>query len=193
MRRGAARRTTRVPIRVVSLLVVLAGCAKHDRDAPTPREVASTNRGTASAEATPSSSSAPPPGPRASWFAGEWTGSYQAAAHLIDLPPARGGIPDWKADDGKSFVGPGTLELACADDGTVSGLLHGALGEQEIRGESDDQWLHARLVPRGSRPSLAGTLTLSRADGDIKGDLSASSADGHLVRTATVTISRHSP
>lgn len=170
-------------------MALLGACSKRDRETDA-RVVASASASSSPSAAKPASSGAPT-GSRPVWFAGTWTGTYRAAPHRIDLGTDRGGIPEWKVDDGKAYVGPGAIEIACANDGTVSGSLHGSLGEQELHGESDDQALSARFVPRGAGPmAISGTLTVSRTGSDVTGELSASTADGHIARTASVTLTR---
>jgi len=175
--------------------VAFAGaCSKHGGSlSPVALESKSAGSAQPSAAALPAASTGSKSAPSV-WCAGKWTGTYRAAAHRIDLPTNLGGIPEWKVDDGKAYVGPGTIEIACADDGTVSGSLHGALGEHELRGDADDRALHARLVPLTAGSSaMSGTLTASKTGTDVTGDLSASTADGHVARTATVTLARAEP
>jgi hypothetical protein len=65
------------------------------------------------------------------------------------------------------------------------------LGEQEIRGETDESALHARLVPKAATPPVfSGTVTLSRTGAEVTGDLRASTPDGRVARTAAVTLTR---
>jgi hypothetical protein len=185
-------RRRRAGIVIFASLASQNGCAKHDASGA--RAEASRAASSASAGLTTAPPSASAPSARSTWFAGEWTGTYRAAAHRIDLPTNRGGIPEWKIDDGKAYVGPGTVEIHCGTDGTVSGKLHGSLGDQDLLGDADDQSLHARILPNGTAPSaLAGTLTMTRSGADVAGDLSASTADGRLARTATLNLTRSQP
>lgn len=177
-------------VAVVSCAVIQVAC-RRDRAAPFEATSPSASVSGAPASAPPPSAVAPS-GDRKAWCAGAWTGTYRASAIHIELPTSRGGIPEWKADDGKAFTGAGTIELKCADDGTVTGSAHGALGEHEIRGDTGDESLHARLVPTSTAkpPAFSGTLTLTHTDGAVTGDLRASTPDGHVARSAAVTMSR---
>jgi hypothetical protein len=187
VRRRYAQDSAAALIAVVSVAMTF-GCSRKEN--PTPQAVV------APSATEPSASAATTAAPVASstqksWCAGTWAGTYRAAPHRIELPTSRGGIPEWKADDGKAFVGPGTIELTCAEDGTVAGLLHGALGEQEIRGASDEAFLHARLVPKSTTPpGFSGTVALARAGAEVTGDLQASTPDGRVARTAAVTLTK---
>jgi hypothetical protein len=165
-----------------------SGCSHKEN--PTPQAVAPSSATAPSASAAQTAAPTPSSAQR-SWCAGAWAGTYRAAPHHIELPTNRGGIPEWKADDGKAFVGPGTVELTCAEDGTVTGSLHGALGEHEIRGLSDDASLHARLVPKSTTPpGFSGTVALTRTGTEVTGDLQASTPDGRVARTAAVTLTK---
>lgn len=171
-----------------SVALAASGCSR--KDSPAPQAVAPPSASASPASSAQAAAPAPSAAPT-SWCAGAWAGTYRAAPHHIELPTNRGGIPEWKADDGKAFVGPGTIELTCAADGIVTGSLHGALGEQEIRGASDDTSLHARLVPKSATPpGFSGTVALVRAGAEVSGDLQASTADGRVARTAAVTLTR---
>jgi hypothetical protein len=173
---------------VVSIVLAPTACSKERAaDSKTELPAPSPPR---SVEAPPPSASSPVAA-ETSWCSGSWTGTYKSAAKRMDLPTERGGIPDWKVDDGKAFVGPGTLELVCAGDGTVTGQVRGVLGEQDLRGTASGDAIFARLVPRGAAaPNFSGTLTFARKGSDVAGDLQASSADGHVLRTATVTLTK---
>lgn len=177
-------------IAVLSCGVIPLACGRNK--APTVESAPQSATAGAAPASAPQPSAEVPSGPRRAWCAGAWTGTYRAAALRIELPTNRGGIPEWKADDGKSFTGPGTIELTCADDGTVTGAAHGALGEHEIRGDTGDDSLHARLVPKSttSPPAFSGTVTLSRSGTSVTGDLRASTSDGHVARSAAVTMTR---
>lgn len=177
-----------VPIVVVSFALAPSGCSRKENPAPqvVAHPSATVPSGSAAQAAAPAPSSA-----QKSWCAGAWAGTYRAAPHHIDLPTNRGGIPEWKADDGKAFVGPGTIELTCAEDGTVTGSLHGVLGEHDIRGVSDDASLQARLVPKPTTPpGFSGTVALARTGTEVTGDLQASTPDGRVARTAAVTLTK---
>jgi hypothetical protein len=173
-------------VAIASVVWIGAGCSRKEK--PAPDAVATTSAAAPSASAA--QAGAPVPS-RKSWFAGAWTGTYRAAVHHIDLPTNRGGIPEWKVDDGKAFVGAGTLELTCAEDGTVAGSSKGALGEQDIRGEFDEASMHARLVPKSTAPPVfTGTFAVSRAGTEVTGELQASTLDGRIARTAVVSLTR---
>jgi hypothetical protein len=175
-------------VAIASVVWIGAGCSCKEKPAPNP--VATASAGAPSASAAQAGAPVPSAA-RKSWFAGAWTGTYRAAAHHIDLPTNRGGIPEWKADDGKAFVGAGSLELTCAEDGTVTGSSKGALGEQDIRGEFDEASVHARLVPKSTVPPVfTGTFAVSRAGTEVTGELQASTADGRIARTAVVSLTR---
>jgi hypothetical protein len=179
----------RTCIVLAAMLSVALACSRRRDTSMGDREPAP-SASSRPVEALHSSASAPALPPSA-WFTGSWAGSYQATAHRIVLPTDHGGIPDWKADDGKAFVGSGTLELACGADGTVSGSARGPLGEQDVRGESTGDSLQARLVPRsGAQTAFAGTLTASRSGSDVTGDLRAASTDGRIARTGSVTLTK---
>lgn len=172
---------------VVFALLPLVACNRNNASAMKGRGEPSAS-GSVGGPAAPVPSAAPSHR-AAAWFSGTWRGSYATVLHRMDLPTNHGGIPEWKADDGKAYVGPGSIDLGCTEDGTVTGSLHGALGEQELRGEADDQTLRARILPK-STPSFAGTLQVSRADAGAAGELHASTPDGHVARRGTVSLAR---
>jgi hypothetical protein len=175
---------------IAAACVAVASSSCSRKENPTPQAIAPPSAVAPSASAAQAAALASSAAQK-SWCAGAWAGTYRAAAHRIELPTNRGGIPEWKADDGKAFVGPGTIELTCAEDGTVTGSTQGALGEHEIRGASDETSLHARFVPKSTTPpGLSGTVALTRAGAEVTGDLQASTPDGRVARTATVTLSK---
>jgi hypothetical protein len=188
--RRAARCSAALLVVVASGVSVVSGCSRKERSEAEARARAS---GTAPSASAPSAALPLPSASAKSWCAGTWTGTYKAVANRIDLPTNRGGIPEWKADDTKAFTGPGTIELTCADDGSVTGTAKGALGEQEIRGEAEETSLHARLVPKSAvPPAFSGTVALSHTAAEVMGDLRASTPDGHVARTATVSLTKRS-
>lgn len=131
---------------------------------------------------------------RDAWYAGAWTGTYQSAPHHIELPPKQGGLPEWKVDDPKRGVGNGTLTLTAQADGTVVGSSTGALGEHVVRGAFDGDAFTAQLVPKATDGSgFAGTVVGHRDEDRIVGTLQASSTDGRLARSGTVTLTKAAP
>lgn len=188
----AGRRVHRRALALSFVVLVPSACSRRDAGASNETAPPVPSAAAPSAEAPPASArAAVPAAAPSSWFAGTWTGTYKASAHRIDLPTERGGIPDWKTDDGKAFVGTGTLELTCSEDGIVSGSARGVLGEQDVTGEAAGDSLQARLVPRAAgRTAFAGTFSVSRAGADGTGDLRASSSDGRVARTASVVLTR---
>lgn len=164
------------------------GCGGGAKEKPLP----------ASGSAAPSPRAIPPiglsaPAPAASASTAPTTlhfsGSYEASAHRLDLPAARGGLPEWAADDPKRGTGHGTIELEIVDDGTVSGDANGPLGHQRLTGSLEAGKLFARL--QGSQAAdYSGTLVATRDGQRISGTIQASAGDSRSSRTAAVTLSQ---
>jgi hypothetical protein len=178
----------------LALALALAGCRGQAGNAPAGSVAAS-----AATPGAAAPSAAPAAAPSAvvardAWYAGAWTGTYQSTPYHIDLPPKQGGLPEWKVDDPKRAVGRGTLTLTAQPDGTVVGAGTGALGEHTVRGAFDGDALAAELVPKATDGTgFAGTFVAHRDKEQIVGTLQASSTDGHLARTGTLTLTRSTP
>jgi len=180
-----ARRWRRPAVILSAALAVVPAC--HGKEARRELETTAPSAAPAVRPPPPVTPTATPP--QDGWYVGTWTGSYQSVPHRIELPPAQGGLPEWKVE-GKTGTGPGTLTLVASADGTVTGHAEGPLGKQEVRGAFEEGVLSARLVSAGASSGYSGTL-VARRDGDrVVGTFEAGSTDGHEARTGTITLEK---
>lgn len=146
---------------------------------------------TASAAPLAPGASAEPPAPPGSTSPAEtlrFSGTYEASAHRLDLPIARGGLPEWTADDPRRATGSGVIELEISG-GQVSGEASGPLGHQRVTGSFESGKLFARLTASDGA-AYSGTLVATQDGSRITGTVQASAGDSHSSRTATVALSR---
>jgi hypothetical protein len=121
---------------------------------------------------------------------GTWTGKLDVKRSAPTLDPGVADA-DWAADDGARSTGAASASIAVDAEGRLTGTLTGALGECDISGQTDGEVIRASLVSRGGEPgAMAGTLVASLVDGELRGELRASSADARLVRFAAVVLRR---
>lgn len=142
--------------------------------------------------AKPAPSASAPPKERP-WYAGTWSGSYEAVQQPAEKMP--GAVREWAKDDGTAASGKGTLRLTVDDSGQVSGTSEGPLGALAITGVADEDALRLSLAPSGTTDLRAfrGTL-VAKSEGDAaRGTLKAASGDGHVLRTATAELRRTTP
>lgn len=168
-------------------LLGAAACGRTPDPSPAP------SASLAGAVASAPSAAPPPsgaPGSSASPVApGSFSGTYEVSARRIDVPLARGGLPEWTVDDGKRGVGSGTLELQVGPDGSVTGVGRGVLGDQRITGSIDGSALTARLesaAPGG----YGGTLTAEVSGPRLSGTLRVSTGDSQTARTGSALLMR---
>lgn len=156
-----------------------AGCNKQtNNDAPAP-----------SATPVGSAKSAPPAAAAVAkpWFAGAFTGEYQAKTTAIQVPA--GAPKEWGKDDGKLSNGPGKLSLKIDDDGLVEGTSEGALGAGQVTGKVEEDTLRVQLSPADDK-GLHGVLVATREGDGFKGSIEASSGDSLQVRTAAIELKK---
>lgn len=163
----------------------LVGC---DKQAPTPSPNASASAASISASVAKPVASVPEK--KRPWFAGDWSGTYDAQHYLIETPKNEG-AREWATDDGGTHSGEGQLSLRVDDAGVISGWARGPLGEQTVSGEVDGETFSVRLAPKtpGER-AFGGILVLRRKGDALSGRLQASSGDSRTVRDALVEVHR---
>jgi hypothetical protein len=129
--------------------------------------------------------------PAAPWFAGTWSGKYDARHHLVETPTKEGTVRDWAADDGGEHAGQGTLQLSIDDRGGITGSAEGALGSMLATGEAEGDTLRVQLVPKDPAQAISSAFFIAKRDpSGAKGQLSASTGDSLRVRNAVVELSR---
>lgn len=181
---------------VLAAVLLLLGCDRGAPDKPSqsppPRSITSA-ASSASAE-TPAppptlSASASAPGPDT--IAGAWEGAYDAKKGVVALPPK---VKDkgLAADDGKTAVGAGKIEITIGPTGDVRGKGSGALGASTLTGRAEGGMLRATLLPDDPRANSAMTGVLI---GMIKGDtihaeIHVAGPDGTVVREAQLDLKK---
>lgn len=174
-------------IRAATLLVGLCvaglGCEK-DTKKPDPAPAA-----TSAAVAAPSASA--PPKPEAPWYAGTWSGSYDAKAYAIETKKGEG-LRAWSDQDAAAdATGSGKLTLTIDDGGTIGGSASGPLGDMVASGEVDEDMFRVQLSPKNGTPeSFQGFFVAKREGEALKGKLQASSGDSLKVRDAPVELKK---
>ncbi len=160
--------------------VVALGCKKE----PQPSGAA------ASAASSAPLASAAPPQKVLPWYAGAWTGSYEAAQNKLE--PAPGALREWGKDDGSKGSGKGTLKLSIDEQGVLQGESEGALGNHTVTGTADAETIRITFEPKqpGDLTTFRGTAVVRR-DGDaVRGPLKAGSGDGTTLRQANLELRR---
>jgi hypothetical protein len=184
----------RIPAKIELLscvLCILSACGKSSTDAaPAPSTSTTTTTTTApstsgstptpSSSATPTASSTP-----TATATGSFSGQYDAKASTVVVPNAK-----WKGDDdGKTGVGSGTMTLAIAADGSVTGTLEGALGDALLFGHADGATITGTMIPKTpSADSFYGTFVAEKKDGATKGKLMASRSNAGALREADFSL-----
>jgi hypothetical protein len=168
----------RTVVVVVATWSGLFGCKGHTNEAapaPSPSQPSPAPSSTAAApQAKP-------------WFAGGFTGEYEAKQLPVDVKA--GAVREWKSDDGKLSSGPGKLSLRIADDGLVDGSTEGALGASHLSGKVVEDTLRAELSPT-DETGLHGVLVATRDGEGFKGSIQASTGDSLRVRQASVELKK---
>ncbi|HET7545945.1 MAG TPA: hypothetical protein VFK05_39020 [Polyangiaceae bacterium] len=144
----------------------------------------------ASASAAPAAlaSSAPAPAVKEKpWFAGGFSGEYQAKVASVEVKV--GALKEWAKDDGKLASGPGKLQLTIDDRGLVDGTSEGALGAGHVSGKVEGDTLRVQLSPTEDS-GLHGVLVATREGDGFKGSIEASSGDSLRVRTASIQLKK---
>jgi hypothetical protein len=175
---GAER--CRTLLAIATACAALIGCKAHTSDAA-PAAPASAASAVAAASAAAAAPQAKP------WFAGGFTGEYQAKQQPVDVKV--GAVREWTTDDGKASSGPGKLTLQIGDDGVVDGSTEGALGASHLSGKVLEDTLRAQLSPN-DETGLRGVLVASRDGDGFKGWIEASTGDSLRVRQATVELKK---
>ena len=170
----------RPPLLVIAAALALStGCKAHPSDAAP----------SSSALAAPApSASAAPLAPAKPWFAGGFSGQYEAKLAPVEIKA--GAIKEWAADDGKQASGIGKLDLHIDDQGLVDGTSEGALGAGHVSGRVEADTLRVQLSPNDDS-GLHGVLVASRDGEGFKGSIQASSGDSLRVRQATVELKKN--
>jgi hypothetical protein len=162
--------------------VVALGC----KNEPKPSE--------SSGSAEPAPSAAPvasvAPKKEAPWYAGSWTGSYEAAQNKLD--PAPGALREWGKDDGTKGSGKGTLKLSIDEKGVLQGESEGALGSHAVTGTADAETIRITFEPKkpGDLTTFRGTAVVRRDGEAVRGPLKAGSGDGTTLRQANLELRR---
>jgi hypothetical protein len=170
-------------------LLAPSGCQKKRVAAEAAPSVSAAPMDSATA---PGPASAPPPAAGArSPLAGTWSGSYRATPHRIEMDKKEA-LPAWAKDDQKAAVGEGKLELVIDPSGQVSGTSNGPIGELVATGRVEEGGVRATLVPRdpAAEGAFQGWLAAELAGNRIGGRIEVSSADGAVVRQASVDLGR---
>lgn len=170
-------------------LLVCALVAACNNEQPTPSAQPSAKVTMLPVTISPSANLKPPK--PAAWFEGKWKGSYDAEQYTIETPEKNTGAREWKADDGGTHVGDGTLELEITADGRISGNAKGALGDHNVTGEVDETKFRISFVPvePGDR-AFSGSAVLDKSGEGVKGRLSASTGDSKTVRDAALVLTK---
>jgi hypothetical protein len=181
---------------VLLAAALLGACGRDAPDKPPqdppPRPAA------ASASPAPSAAPAPPPtvsagvaAPGLDAIAGAWEAPYDAKKGTLELAPKVKG-KEVGADDGKTAVGAGKIEITIAPNGDVRGKGSGALGASTLTGRAEGGMLRATLFPDDLRAKNAMTGVLI---GVIKGDaihaeIHVAGPDGTMVREAQIELKK---
>ena len=189
--------------RYLLISALLLGCRsapdQPDRDPPPlpPRPPTAAPVSASGAGATPPPAAtdlAPALGSAASApgeLTGAWTGRYDAKKGSVTLPSKVKNSP-FAGDDGKTGVGPGTVEIEVLAGGEVRGKTTGALGAGTISGKVDGAMI--RAVVRPDDP-LANAAMTGIFIGDHKGEVIAcelhvAGPDGTVIRESSVELKR---
>ena len=134
--------------------------------------------------------SAAPPAKQLPWYAGSWTGSYEAAQNKLD--PAPGALREWGKDDGSKGAGKGTLELTIDEQGILQGKSEGALGSHAVTGTADAETIRITFEPKepGNLSSFRASAVVRREGDAVRGPLKAGSGDGTTLRQANLELRR---
>jgi hypothetical protein len=172
---------TRALVCCGALLIALA-CKREAPDGAEQR----TSAGSAPAATAPSAA----PSAARPWYAGSWTGTYDAV--LTQAEAAPGALREWAKDDGKAASGKGTLELVIDDHGMARGQANGPLGAHAVNGSADADTLRLALAPKETDDLKAfrGAVVVKRDGEVLRGTLRAGSGDGAMLRQANLELRR---
>jgi hypothetical protein len=173
--------------------LLVAACAvgcktteRADRDVPAP---AASSAAAPSATSSAAGAAAPPPAPAG--IEGKWEGRYDAKRGTVLLPPK---VKDkaLAADDGKTAVGQGAVEVSILANGDVTGKMSGPLGAATITGKVDGSALRAGVRPDDlSAPNaMSGIFTGERKGETFACELRVAGPDGTMIRESTVELRR---
>lgn len=127
--------------------------------------------------------------PARAWYEGSWSGNYEAELHVLETE--RGGVREWKKDDGSLAAGKGTLHVSVDREGNATGEAEGPLGSLSVSGRLEDDSLALMLAPMGGGPELFRGLLIARREQDVlRGTLQASTGDSLKARKARVELRR---
>jgi hypothetical protein len=125
-------------------------------------------------------------------LAGTWEGRYDAKKGKLTLSPR---VKDkaFDADEGKTAVGPGSIEITITAKGDIHGKMSGALGPGAISGRVDGAILRAAVRPPDD--ALGGNAMSGTFMGERKGDalsfvLRVAGPDATVIRESTVELKR---
>jgi hypothetical protein len=180
---------------LVAVLVV--GCnappGKPERDpSPPSRPPSSAAAASSSADvpvACDVSSAAPAATPDG--ITGAWIGHYDAKKGTVTLP-AKVKDKAFAGDDGKTSVGPGTVDLSVLPSGEVRGRMSGALGGAAVAGRVDGTMIRAVVRPDDPMANSAMTgIFVGEHKGDtIVCELHVAGPDGTTIRESSVELTR---
>jgi hypothetical protein len=168
----------RWPAFTLATCSLLAACSRPD-DAPPEADPAVPPSPAPAAQAEPE-----PP-----WFVGPWEARFRTEAHQVGLDRKRGAPREWEEGKDPRCLGEVTLSLEVDDAGMVQGSGTGALGAVSVQGVVEGDALRARLSPTEAA-GFHGSLTATRTDPGLTGELRASSGDSLELCKATVTLAR---
>lgn len=163
--------------------LLLLSCQRE----PAPSRGASTSSASSAAPsplAAPSARAAAKP-----WHEGSWSGNYEAELHQLETE--RGGVREWKKDDGVLAAGKGTLHVSVDPEGNATGEAEGPLGPLSVSGRVEDDSLALMLAPMGGGPELFRGLLVARREQEVlRGTLQVSTGDSLKARKARVELRR---
>jgi hypothetical protein len=175
----------------VALALASFACKKSDPEGPAPQGSSSTAPSSAPSAAAASSASASEagaPSANAAGTASSFSGKYTTeAVTAIAVPEGT----KWKGEEGTEGTGEGTLTLASAADGRVTGTVEGPLGPALVEGLLEGDSLTATFRRKDPTDGgFYGTI-LGKVTGDkVEGSIAASRANAGLVRTGKLTLSK---
>jgi hypothetical protein len=175
----------------VWVLFAGSGCDQKTGVGAQPTATAKTSAEPTATAAPATSASASSSAAAAMPYAGRWKGSYKATKAEVRVP--KGVRYDvWEKDDGKQWVGAGSLDLVVDAKGMVRGSSTGALGALTVAGRIDDGKLRAALQPKDptAEPGMSGVLTGEASKDTLGAKLRVSNHDATIVRGSTVELAR---
>jgi hypothetical protein len=123
-------------------------------------------------------------------LAGKWEGRYDARKGTVSLPPKA--KDKGLADDGKTAVGAGSIELTILPNGDIRGKMSGALGAAGISGRVDATMIRTVVQPDDlfAPSAMTGILVGEHKGEVIACELHVAGPDATVIRESTVELKR---